>query len=679
MDGDEAIDGSELRRRFAGAATLSAEGGMTPTTGAFSDYQSSPTTVRLFDPNRFLAVIAVLFWPLRFLPIVLIPAVFLAGLTMFKHWNGIMADLHRLLGEFSFFVHLLLSLLVINLGVRLAMGVVVRASGGAVHNFGFIFFLGIVPRFYVDRSAIPQLDRNGQLWAYGAPLLVRLGFFAFGMLAWATYRSNGTWAANLALLISQAGLWSFLFAAMPFMLGDGYSWLAIYFRQPALRQKALIALNAKLQGKKLPPGFRRSELPLLIFFAVGVILTLAALALGILIVAALLLTRNLQGVGFVVFLGLMAGFVTWLISFRAMRPQRKQQQLQLYRTLMADQANSGEPEAAPPPSRWTRRSMIWAGGAAVALALAALLPYSYDPAGPFEILPTQGSAVIARTGGEIVDVTVHEGERVRAGQVLAHLSSWDQQRETAITREEWDGAEARLTQLRGTALSSDQDALELAQNEVKRLRQQLETDQAEWEHTTIRAPVAGVVTTPNPQFLAGVWVNAGEKLLQIDDSDAAEAEIEIPQGDMALVKPGATVRLRPWSQRNGEIVGRVTAVESSTAMSGTVPSSTMSGPAAASIASGDDSDAVRTDGLAPNVGKLPQRARTKRELGKAAAAKTDVTGVIRVKALVPAAGTLLRPAMTGYARISGPEMSLGQAYLRLGIRFFTVELWSWVP
>ena len=81
MDGDEAIDGSELRRRFAGAATLSAEGGMTPTTGAFSDYQSSPTTVRLFDPNRFLAVIAVLFWPLRFLPIVLIPAVFLAGLT----------------------------------------------------------------------------------------------------------------------------------------------------------------------------------------------------------------------------------------------------------------------------------------------------------------------------------------------------------------------------------------------------------------------------------------------------------------------------------------------------------------------------------------------------------------------------------------------------------------------
>ena len=388
MDGDEAIDGSELRRRFAEAATLSAEAGMTRT-GGFSDYQSSPTTLRLFDPNRFLAVIAVLFWPLRFFPIVLIPAVFLAGLTMFKHWNGIMADLHRLLGEFSFLVHLVLSLLVINLGARVAMGAAVRASGGAVHNFGFIFFLGIVPRFYVDRSAIPRLDRHGQLWAYGAPLLVRLGFFAFGMLAWATYRSNGTWAANLALLISQAGLWSFLFAAMPFMLGDGYSWLAIYFRQPALRQKALIALNAKLQGKKLPPGFRRSELPLLIFFAVGVILTLAALALGILIVAALLLTRSLQGIGFVVFLGLAAGFVTWLISFRAMRPQRRRQQVRLYRELMAGQADAAEPKPARPPWWRERRAMSWIG-AAVVLILVAFLPYSYDPAGPFEILPDRG-------------------------------------------------------------------------------------------------------------------------------------------------------------------------------------------------------------------------------------------------------------------------------------------------
>src|SRR5208282_3860414 len=315
-----------------------------------------------------------------------------AGLTMFKHWNEITADLHQLLGEFSFFVHVLLSLLIINLGVRMAMGVVVRAFGGTVRDFGFIFFLGIIPRFYVDRSAIPRLDRNGQLWAYGAPLMVRLGFFAFGMLAWATYRSNGTWAANLALLISQAGLWSFLFAIMPFMLGDGYNWLAIYFRQPMLRQKALIALNAKLRGNQLPQSFRRGEVPFLIFFAIWAIVTIFALAFAILIVAAVLLTRALQGIGFAIFLLLVAGFVLWLFSFRAMRPQRKRQQLQLFRAVMAGQAEATKPETAPAASRRTRRSMIWAG-VGIALIFVAFLPYSYDPAGPFEILPSQGSEV----------------------------------------------------------------------------------------------------------------------------------------------------------------------------------------------------------------------------------------------------------------------------------------------
>jgi hypothetical protein len=54
-------------------------------------------------------------------------------------------------------------------------------------------------------------------------------------------------------------------------------------------------------------------------------------------------------------------------------------------------------------------------------------------------------------------------------------------------------------------------------------------------------------------------------------------------------------------------------------------------------------------------------------------------GVIRVEASVPNVETGLRSAMSGYAKISGPEMTVGQAYLRLCMRFLTVELWSWVP
>jgi multidrug efflux pump subunit AcrA (membrane-fusion protein) len=694
MDDDEMIDGSAAQRRFAEdrSASPSAARAASATMPALSDSQSGSATigVRLFDPNRFLGVVAVLFWPLKFFPILLIPAVLLAGLTMYKHWNDIAADLHQLLGEFSFIVHLLLSLLIINLGVRLAMGAVVRAFGAPVRDFGLIFFLGMVPRFYVDRSAIPRLDRSGQLWAYGAPLLVRLGFFAFGMLAWATYRSNETWISSLALLVSQAGLWSFLFAIMPFMPGDGYNWLAVYFRQPILRQKAFMALNAKLRGRQLPPGMR-GQTSMLIVFAVGIILAIVAFGLATLTIAAVLLTRQMQGLGAVIFLALVAGFVIWILSFRAMRPQRKQQQVRLLRSAMAGQADAAEAESAPTPARRTRHWLIWAGVAA-ALITVAFLPSSYDPAGPFEILPVHSSKVIARTNGTVVDVLIREGDSVRAGQVLARLSSGDQQRDLDLTRAELDGAVAQLAALKDNA--SNAGVREAAQSEVERLRRQFDTDQTELERTVIRAPVAGFIAKPNPQFLNGVWLNAGDDFLQIDDAKVVEAEIGIAEDDIALVQPGAQVRLRPWSEGNREIVGRVTAIaptawnkpdnkviggHDALRNAGVLPRSARIADEADDLDNTEPSNIVRVNASSANADPSEGRPSMRRKSRATEADKSDNSNVVRVKASVANADASLRPAMTGYAKISGPSMRVWEAYRRLCVRFFTVELWAWVP
>ncbi len=243
------IDGSVAYRRSAHDATAR----------LFYGHQAGRATIRLSDPDRFLRIIAVLCWPIKFFPMVLVPAVLLAGLTMFKHWNDVRDNIQVLFGELSFVIHLLLGLFIVNLVARLSMGAAISAFGGAVREFGFFFFLGIIPRFYVDRSAIPLLDRNGQLWAYGAPLMARLGFFAFGILVWAIYRSSGTSLATLALLISQVGLWAFLYAIVPVLPGDGYFWLATYLHQPLLRQKAFVALNAKLRGRPLPRAIRHGE------------------------------------------------------------------------------------------------------------------------------------------------------------------------------------------------------------------------------------------------------------------------------------------------------------------------------------------------------------------------------------------------------------------------------------
>lgn len=665
--------------------------------------RSRAVRIRLFDPNRLLAVIVVLFWPLRYFPIILVPAVLLAGLTAFKHRSDITTDLRVLLGEISFVGHLLLGLLIINLSARLCMGAVIRAQGGEVRDFGVGFFLGFVPRFYVDRSSIPRLNRHGQLWSFGAPLLVRLSYFAFGMLAWATYRSGGGRLADFALLVSQVGLWACVFAMMPLLPGDGYNWLATYFRRPLLRQKALAVLNAKLRGRPLPPHIPSGEVSMLLFFAVSSILVLVILACFLLIVWGTVLTRNLQGLGALIFIVVAVSFALWLLRFKARIWDRDAQARDL--RLLHSASLRGTPAPRKSSHSLKRRVIICAGVCSV-LAAMMFLPSSYDPAGPFKILPTERSTAVAEVDGSVADVAVREGDWVAAGQVLGHLSSADQQREVALARKNLEEAEGRLALVEGRQSSFDKtdgrsmrhsgDAeRELARNEVERLRQQLNFAETQLERTTVRAPTAGFVTTPHPQLLTGVWLNTGDKFLQIDNSKVVEATIDIPQTDVDLVKTGAKVRLRPWSETNREIVGRVTAVAAAAVErgdDGTVRSKRPRGNRAGlwraamieqrrtegTVEVRDDRGVKRTKALSAEEDmarggeiETSPAARTPDKVGSG--------GFLRVTAALSDVGAGLRGGMTGYAKISGPEMTMGEAWLRLGERFLTVELWSWVP
>jgi multidrug efflux pump subunit AcrA (membrane-fusion protein) len=638
-----------------------------PAGGASATFSSKrgagPARISLFDPNQFLALIVVLCWPLKYFPIVLIPSLLLAGLTTIKHWTDISSDVRSLLGEFHFVVHLVLSLLIVNLGARLSTGAVIRGFGGASHEFGLTFFLGFIPRFYIDRSAIAQLPRSGQLWAYGSPLLVRISFITFGILMWATYRSGGTWMANLALLLSQVGLWAFLLAVIPLLPGDGYNWLATYFAQPVLRQKAFSVLRATLRGMPIPPRVRPSEVPMLIIFAVSSLVTMVTVAFILLAIWGVLLITSLQGLGAVIFVGLLISFSIWLLGLkgRVVRRRQRAREIHLLRSKMIIQSKTPKANTTSVPLQRKHWLAILAG-ATTALILMAFLPYSYETAGSFQIVPSQRGEAIARSDGDVVDVAIREGEWVDRGQVLAHLFSSDQQQAITFTRSRLERAEAALMELDTKILTSRQSERppaarisaveterEAARDEVERLRQQLRADEAELERTNIRAPTAGFVTTANPQLLDGVWLNAGDAFLRVDDTRVVQAEILIPQGD--VVRLGAKVRLRPWSG-DREVLGWITEIAPS---------------------------ALATRDKKPNQQTERRTADTLPDPGRVATTAAYHSGLIRVKAIVPNAGGSLRPAMTGYAKVSGPQMRLGEAYFRFCIRLFKTELWSLVP
>jgi multidrug resistance efflux pump len=163
-----------------------------------------------------------------------------------------------------------------------------------------------------------------------------------------------------------------------------------------------------------------------------------------------------------------------------------------------------------------------------------------------------------------------------------------------------------------------------ARAEVERLTYKLAYERDQLADTTVRAPAEGRVVTPNVHLLTGTFLRRGAELLNLDDTRTLEAEINLPEADIGLVKVGDKVRLRPWSNEDREIAGKVSEI-------------------------------------APTAQARP--------FGM----------IVRVRASIPNDDAVLLPAMTGYAKIDGEDMHVWEAFLRRIIRIVRVEIWSWIP
>lgn len=680
-----------------------------------------PMGFGLFDPTRLLGVIYVALFPLKYLHWLIWPGLLLAGTALFYRWGDFASDFIRITSSFSMIASLIVGMFTVNLLARLAQGTVICRSGGAVRRLGVTFLLGFIPRFYIDRSGIGSLERRGQLWAHAAPLLTRLGLFVVGTLVWTIYRRSGTSISDAALIVGQMGFWAFALTAMPVLPADGYHWIATYFNQPKLRERSQLILKAKLFRRPLPPSVSEGDVLGLVLFGAATILASAVFALGFLLYIGVALEERFQGAGVFMFLGVFCLFVVWLLAIR-MNVKRLRRaagaggaagaagggQLELRSGSVAivgtvDYVQGRELEAAGADQLLAHETLdvrrrgggavrvIWVAIIAAAVAVA-FLPYRYEAGGEFRVLPTQRSQVTARTDGEITAIHVREGDWVEEGQVLAELSSWDEERDLAVTKAELDRALAELARLvegpkaeavglakkqvesaRARVIFSKAEAeraatlyrsgtvstqawekaktaydenvanldvaianldlvksgateneIEAARAEVRRLRYEYGFRRDELARTRVRAPTSGRILTPNVHLLGGKYLSTGEALLELEDTRVVQIEIDVPETDIGEVELGAPVRVKAWGYSDQMVMGVLS-----------------------SIAPSADS----------------------REYGK----------IVRVNAEIPNPDGFLKSEMTGYAKIEGPQVRVWEAYSRLFVRFFQVEVWSWIP
>ena len=178
----------------------------------------------------------------------------------------------------------------------------------------------------------------------------------------------------------------------------------------------------------------------------------------------------------------------------------------------------------------------------VAIARTQTVNASY--AGTANLDAPEESVVTARTSGIMVAQLAEEGDFVRQGQVLARIdparARLEVQRNQATVNKlsnNYRRAQELLAQKLISAEAHDQIRFDL-----ESARASLELSKLELAYTDITAPITGVVA--QRMIKQGNLVALNAPVFRIVDNQRLEAVMNVPERELATLKPGLPVQLR---------------------------------------------------------------------------------------------------------------------------------------
>lgn len=157
--------------------------------------------------------------------------------------------------------------------------------------------------------------------------------------------------------------------------------------------------------------------------------------------------------------------------------------------------------------------------------------------------PERQATVTARTRGVVEALLVEEGDRVKAGQPLVRLEDDEQriERDRAVAvRAQEESELARARQLREQRALSEND-LDVARREHDEACHRAALAELALERTTITAPFDGRVLRRHLD--AGATVSDGTAVLDLADVEPLQADVSVPERQVARLAPGQEVRL----------------------------------------------------------------------------------------------------------------------------------------
>jgi putative peptide zinc metalloprotease protein len=634
--------------------------------------------LKAFNPDRLLD------WLVTRLKFFFTPAfvflsasmIFLAACVTAANWFEIGRDFGRLY-SFSSLVLAYLTMLAVITCHEFAHGLTCKNFGGSVREIGFLL-LYFQPAFYCNVSdAWLFPEKPKRLWVTFAGAYFEIFIWALATLVWRV-TDPYTLVHYLALVVVATSGIKTMFNLNPLIKLDGYYLLSDYLEVPNLRGRAFGYLGdrvRRLWGSAEQRVTNATPREKRIYWIYGLLawsyswwlLSVIALYIGGVLV------RNYQGWGFIVFVVLLAGLFQQPLK-KALR-----------------KASAGV-KVGKAMSIWTKR-LIRLGVLGVLVAALFFFRAELRVAGPFIVLPIHNADVRAEVEGILQEIYADEGNAVNKGSPIAALSERDSRAELRKTKAEIDEKQARLNLLRaGTRpeeielartlqakaqerlvystnllqmdsslfedkliskrefeeskelaavrskelqeskdrlalllAGSRKEDIEATEAEISRLQSQQRYLEEQLQLLKVLSPIDGIITTHKLKDKVGQAVKKGDLIAKVHAMKTVTVEIAIPEKEIADVSLGQKVVLKARAHAGTSFETKVTSI-------------------------------------AP-IATEPQEPGAER--------------TVLVMAQLDNASLLLKPEMTGHAKISCGQQRLIDLISRRLIRFIKVEFWSW--
>jgi putative peptide zinc metalloprotease protein len=675
----------------------------------------------LLDPDRLLTRLVPRLrfcFTRRFLMVSAIPILAAFAIT-FANTREIAGDLPRLYQASAIVPFIALVLVVASLH-EMAHGLTCKHFGGEVHELGFMMMY-FQPAFYCNVSdAWLFPEKSKRLWVGFAGPYLELALWAMATIAWRLTEPD-TWINYTALIVmTLSGLRSFV-DFNPFVKLDGYYLLSDYLELPNLRRRSFKYVGDGIKrllgfGHKLRVHLSQRERRIYVIYGlVATVSSLSLLSVGFVRLGSYLIDNHQP----------MA--LLLLVSYTGLRSGRRFRRLFGGRSARPDVDDDGDvvtaqpdrdsdvrgtPEAAErkkKPRRSRRREITWSAIAAAALAILFLVHVQLRIAGPFTVLPEENADVRAAVEGIVQEIRVQEGDRVKAGDVIARLADKDLRAELLKTQAQVREAAANFRKLRaGTtaeslavaraAVSKAEDAAKFAQGKLARSKQLIEREALspqEFEAAQEQAAAAeNDLAETRSQLKVLLRGNRPEEIeaarAQLDRLEAQQHFLETQLGLVDVVSPATGVVATPARElkemvgqfvAKGALIAKVYAVRTVTAQivitekeigdvhegqpvvlkSRAYPDLVFHGTVT--------TIATAADGLSS--------ATAEAAAGKPGSAGTTGVRTFLVTTEIENKPGLLKPGMTGLAKVLGGDRRVVDLVKRRLAHTFKVEFWSW--